>query len=506
MIASWMGYALAVGLLVSLAALAAERALLLGRKPVRRVWAGALLLSLLVPALSPRLPWHLPVPALPVLTSIPSPVAAEIRIRDGEQFPMLSVAPPGWGVNKVLLTLWGASSGLLALFLVYAMGVLQGRRREWRRASLDGIPVLLSRDVGPAVIGWRRLDIVLPEWIRELAEPARALILRHETEHVNRQDPRLLLRAFLVVVAMPWNPAVWFQLRRLRRAIELDCDARVVASGADVARYGSVLLDAVGRCNRGGLPAFAAFAERPGDLEARIEALTSTRPGAWRSRALAAATVAMALGAAACLMPDSLAPELSTQPQRAAESSLEGIEWVREKLKGHPPADIVVLYRGPDGRLLGSEMMAKPFPGARPQRVGPSYMEEVPTNSIESIEVVKGPALGVPGIDGVIVITLKAVVTVESLERKRLTHRAAQDLRQRVELAKAIAGPPPKGTAAEPLYIWYQTGPDDGSISSAGYAADRAALIRHLGRRPVASGMWYTPDRKKVHWARYAAP
>ena len=411
MIAAWMGYALVVGLLVSLAALAAERALLLGRKPVRLVWAGALLLSLLVPTLSPLLPWHLPVPALPVLASIPdpSPGPAAIRARDGVPVPAVSVVQPGWGMNKVLLSLWGASSGGLALFLVYAMGVLQGRRKEWRRASVDDIPVLLSRDVGPAVIGWRRLDIVLPEWVHDLAEPARALILRHELEHVRRQDPRLLLRGFLVVVAMPWNPAVWFQLGRLRRAIELDCDARVVASGADVARYGHVLLDAVGRCNRGGLPAFAAFAERSGDLEARIKAMTSTRPGTWRSRALAAATAAMALGTAACLMPDSLSPELKSELQRAKESSLEGIEWVREMLKGHPPADIVVLYRSPEGRLLGSEMMVRPAPGARPQRVGPSYMDEVPTNSIESVEVVKGPSLGVAGVEGVIVITLKYV-------------------------------------------------------------------------------------------------
>lgn len=451
MIASWMGYALVVGLLVSLAALAAERALLLGRKPVRQIWAGALLLSLLAPALSPLLPWHLPVPALPVFESIPAPlrVPAEIRVRDGIPVPAVSIAGPGWGVNKALLTLWGASSALLALFLVYAMGVLQGRRREWRRASLDGVPVLLSRDVGPAVIGWRRLDIVVPDWVREIAEPARALILRHEVEHVNRQDPRLLLRAFLVVVAMPWNPAVWFQLRRLRRAIELDCDARVVASGADVARYGSALLDAVGRCNRGGLPAFAAFAERPGDLEVRIHALTSIRPKSWKGRALSAATAAMALGAAACLMPDSLAPELRTQLQRAKESSLEGIEWVREMLKGHPPADIVVLYRSPVGRLLGSEMMVRRSPGARPERVGPSYMEEVPTESIESIEVVRGPTLGVPGIDGV-VITLKAV-TVESTLRRDASEESVS------EFAKRIAGPDGRIVRAERPFIWLRT-------------------------------------------------
>ena len=82
---------------------------------------------------------------------------------------------------------------------------------------------------------------------------------------------------------------------------------------------------------------------------------------------------------------------------------------------------------------------------------------------------------------------------------------AAEDQKQAIEVAQALAGSPPKGTGAEPLYIWYQT-EVGGSISSAGYATDRAALIRHLGRRPVASGMWYTPDRKKVHWARYAAP
>ena len=431
MIASWMGYALVVGLLVSLAALAADRALLLGRKPLRRIWAGALLLSLLIPALSPRLPWHLPVPALPVLTSLaaPSPVPAEIRVRDGIQIPAVSVTEPGWDVNKLLLTLWGTGSGLLALFLIYAMGVLQGRRREWRRASLDGVPVLLSRDVGPAVIGWRRPDIVLPEWVRELAEPARDLILRHEMEHVHRQDPRLLLRAFLVVVAMPWNPAVWFQLRRLRRAIELDCDARVVASGADVARYAGVLLDAVGRGNRVGLPAFAAFAERTGDLEARINALTAARPGTWRSRALTAATVAVTLAGAACLMPDSLAPELVTELQRAPEAPTGGIEWVRKQLEGHPAADIVVLYRSHDGRLLGSEMLVSPAPGARPVRVGPSYMDEVPTEAIESVEVLSGPTLDISGINGVVVITLKAM-TVESKVRQQITNQLSQELRR----------------------------------------------------------------------------
>ncbi|UUZ52386.1 hypothetical protein LP419_22985 [Massilia sp. H-1] len=44
------------------------------------------------------------------------------------------------------------------------------------------------------------------------------------------RDPQLLGLALLVLVAMPWNLPMWWQLRRLRHAIEVDCDARVLAA------------------------------------------------------------------------------------------------------------------------------------------------------------------------------------------------------------------------------------------------------------------------------------
>ncbi len=507
MIATWMVYTVVVGILVSLAALAAERALLLARKPVRGVWAAALFLSMLIPAVSPRLPWHFTLPSVPALSPIQSITesAPRIVLRQGAT---ATVEERGWSTDGVLLILWGAGAGGLALFLMYAIGVLQGRRREWRRESLDGVPVLVSRDIGPAVIGWRQLDIVMPEWVRDLEDSARALVLRHEMEHVVRRDPRLLLRAYIGLVATPWNPALWWQLRRLRRAIELDCDARVVASGADVARYGSVLLDSVGRCNQGGLPAFAAFAERSGDLEARINALTSARPGSWRRRAIAAATIATVLAAAACLMPDSLAPGLVSQPVRPLESSLSGIEWVREHLRGHPPADIVVLYRSHDGRLLGSERMLRPSPGARPVRNGPTVpasLSTLPPDGIESVEVVRGEKLGVPGIDGVVIVTVKGDREARAATRRWLTHELAQLQQRKVELAMAAAGPPPEGADSWRTYIWYETD-SAGAIRGAGYVGDKVAMIRRNGRRPAESGSWYTEDRKQVHWARYAAP
>ncbi len=511
MIASWMVHTVVVGMLVSLAAAAAERALLLTKKPVRGVWAAALLLSILIPAVSPRLPWHFTLPSVPALSPIQSvqsvtESAGRIRLREGAT---AMVVERGWTADMVLLVLWGTSAGGLALFLMYAIGVLQGRRREWRRELLDGVPVLVSRDIGPAVIGWRRLDIVMPEWVKDLEDSARALVLRHEMEHVVRRDPRLLMRTWLGLVAMPWNPALWWQLRRLRRAIELDCDARVVASGADVSRYGRVLLDAVGRCNRGGLPAFAAFAERPGDLEARIRALTAPRPGFWRGRAVMAATAAVMLAAAACLIPDSLAPGLSTQPVSSAAPSEGTLDWVLGQLKGHSSADIVVLYRSHDGRLLGSETLVRPAPGARPERRGPSFMADLGPKEIESIEVIRGPKLTLPGIDGVIVITMKAGTVLVQSVGGHYTHERMQSQRAMLDLATVMAGPRPDSLKGSVTFIWYETN-EAGALRGAGYASDKVSLIRRNGKRPAESGALSThgPGGKlgEIRWARYVAP
>ena len=489
MIATWMVYTVVVGMLVSLAALAAERALLLAGKPVRGIWAAALVLSILIPAVSPRLPWHFALPSVPALSPIQS-VTASAPSTTLPEAGGAEVVARGWSVDGTLLVVWGSCAGILALYLMYAIGVLQGRRREWRRESLDGIPVLVSRDIGPAVIGWRRLDIVVPEWVRDLEQSARTLILRHEMEHVLRQDPRLLMRTWLGLVAMPWNPALWWQLRRLRRAIELDCDARVVASGVEVFRYGSVLLEAVGRCNRGGLPAFAAFAERAEDLEARIKALTPARGGFWQGRALAAATTATLLTAAACLMPDSLAPGLARQPSIPANAPTATMEWAREILKGHPPAEVVVLYRSVDGKLLGSRTRVRPAPGAQPE--WRPRVPDVSHQDIQSIQVLNGPKYAPPGIDGVIVITVKTRSKLAQSFGSHYSHASAQAQLAMLELATAIAGPRPGGLLTAPeTFLWYETN-SAGALRRAGYVGDRKSLIRMNGRRPAESGSMYS--------------
>jgi beta-lactamase regulating signal transducer with metallopeptidase domain len=108
-------------------------------------------------------------------------------------------------------------------------------------------PVLLAPAIGPAVVGALRPTIVVPEWSLDLSDEQRALMLAHEREHVRARDPLVLHAAAMVALLMPWNVAAWWLNRRLRLAVELDCDARVLAGGRDARSYGALLLDVCAR-------------------------------------------------------------------------------------------------------------------------------------------------------------------------------------------------------------------------------------------------------------------
>ena len=70
------------------------------------------------------------------------------------------------------------------------------------------LSVLLAEDVGPAVVGFLRSQIVLPRWALEAGENQRRMMLRHEQEHLAARDPRLILFGAAMLVLMPWNPTM----------------------------------------------------------------------------------------------------------------------------------------------------------------------------------------------------------------------------------------------------------------------------------------------------------
>src|SRR5260221_2436221 len=72
--------------------------------------------------------------------------------------------------------------------------------------------------------------------------------VRRGDEHRRSHDATLLFLASLVVILIPWNAALWWQLRRFSLAVEMDCDRRVVSTLGDPHAYRSLLL-AVGHAS-----------------------------------------------------------------------------------------------------------------------------------------------------------------------------------------------------------------------------------------------------------------
>ncbi|MES2521285.1 MAG: M56 family metallopeptidase [Gemmatimonadota bacterium] len=181
--------------------------------------------------------------------------------------------------DRVLGSAWLLVSAVVALWFVGTQRRLRRKLRGCSSRIVDGERVLVSSGFGPAVVGVVHPRIVLPEWTLAMHESDRRIIVAHETEHRQAHDPLLAAVALIVVAALPWNVALWWQLRRLRLAIEIDCDRRVVARHShDACAYGMLLLSTRERAS-GVTPALAmAMAPMRSGLGRRIEALLGGRP------------------------------------------------------------------------------------------------------------------------------------------------------------------------------------------------------------------------------------
>jgi len=195
-------------------------------------------------------------------------------------------------IDRMLAVLWLLASLLLLVRIGRSHGKLRRLHRSWRAETVDGVRVLVSRQEGPAVIGFRPGRVVLPEWALRIGGERRALLLAHELEHLRAGDHRLLTAADLMLAMVPWNLPLWWQLRRLRHAVELDCDARVLRRQGSAEAYGSLLVDVALRRSPRLLPG-TSFVVPASYLERRVRALLrGGRAPGWRAglgvRALAA--------------------------------------------------------------------------------------------------------------------------------------------------------------------------------------------------------------------------
>lgn len=319
MIALWMVYAMIVSLLFALAAHAAEYFCHLWRTPRRFVWAGALAASAFVPSAS------LLVARDPSKSSPLSVVRLPARIVTLEGEPSRGIAPWVRALDATILVLWGMATLGLTVAVWRRQRALDRLRSTWSPARILGREVLLSEHTGPAVFGLRESTVVLPKWILDLDPPLLELVLAHEREHARVGDPRLLVAATLLVIAMPWNLASWWQLRRLRLALELDCDARVLRRSADVRRYATLLI-AVGQRLRSSSFSLVTLGEPSAHLRERITIMSAPKPRYPVLQSLVVVPIAMLALVVACAAPNPGARKAGegVTPQVAAEAVIGG--------------------------------------------------------------------------------------------------------------------------------------------------------------------------------------
>lgn len=298
---TWMIYVVVITLLLSGAALAAEHAARLRRARSRWIWAATIVASLVVPTMIASL--SIQVPSL--LTPTVSRKAVPLR-----DLTSVQVVPLTWvhahtgnivkahSENRVLQRTWTAVSVALLVALVLNGLQLVWRKRRWRIATIGGVSVYIARDAGPAVVGLLRPWIVVPEWLEEASPSRQLMVLTHEQSHLAAHDPQLLTVALFLLVLMPWNLPLWWQLHRLRYAIEVDCDARVLRAGLDTGQYGETLID-VSQRPSSYIGSVAAMSESRPFLEERI-AIMVRDPAKWGSLlALMFGSVSVALLAVA---------------------------------------------------------------------------------------------------------------------------------------------------------------------------------------------------------------
>ena len=227
-----------------------------------------------------------------------------------------------WLTTSVLLLIWGLANAGRVWRVV---SVSRRRQRDLGMPTfVDGVPVVVTDSIGPATVGLWRSRVLVPRWVLALPGVQRQYVLRHEEEHRSANDARLLLFASLTLLLAPWNLALWWQLRRLRLAVEIDCDNRVVAALGDAPAYGGLLLRVAEASSRG--PRLQpAFLGGMGSLERRLTALLAPTPLRHAQRFLVPA-MAIGLLFAVLSMPHPVlgrasAPHHSTTTQNTTAAS-----------------------------------------------------------------------------------------------------------------------------------------------------------------------------------------
>jgi TonB family protein len=376
MIASTALQMLVVSIAATGAALAAEAGLRRVALPTRWAWLAAL-------ALPPLFVLATLVPPITAMIRHPGTAAMVVVPLDG--FTVGAGDPgPTW-VDGAVAAVWALSVAAFLTVLLRGYLQLARERRGWSRTSLIGGTVYASLERGPAVGGLIRPWIVIPAWVLRLPPRELRWVLVHEGQHVRAGDPRLLAGALALLALTPWNRLAWWQLRRLRAAMEVDCDRRVLAQERDLRRYGNTLLTVAAQITPEGSLGLAAFSESAESLHRRILAMTARR-SRWSVPAGAMLLVlAVLVALQACGLYGPVEPETvaGTQAERPAIVRPQTVFAPQPPVTSEPPA--------PEPSVQPPEAEPSPF---EPSSVEPRLLnaDEVVDELRRRFEEPRGPA------------------------------------------------------------------------------------------------------------------
>jgi beta-lactamase regulating signal transducer with metallopeptidase domain len=353
---AWMVYTGLVGVLVAVATSAIDRLARLAGRPTRWVWIVGVVAAVGLAAIAP---YRAASPDLAVATVDSArtitvrAVSAEtwwstIQYAARETRSVIDASLVGGlaaierrlpvSAGAFALFAWLVASAVLALVAVRVHTGFGRARRRWPVADIHGTRVRVSPSTGPVVIGLARPEIVVPRWMLQRAPSEQRVVLAHEAEHVRAGDALVLATASAAAILMPWNPALWYMLSRVRLAVELDCDARVLRGGVAAMAYGTLLIDLAEQALPLKLTA-VALADDVSHLHRRILAMKpqSSRFAFVRGGAAAAVALAGFLVACEAKMPtesDIKQMDASSAERRALQLGLITRDSVRYVVDG----------------------------------------------------------------------------------------------------------------------------------------------------------------------------
>jgi hypothetical protein len=416
LILQWMAYCVLISACVFAVAGVVDRLQRARGQGTRGVWVVALLvcaaLSIAV-ALRPR-------------PAVPAAPAGNLVVRGAAPTDTVVASPVD--ADDVVLLLWFIASASTFGLLAIGFAQLNASRRRARRAMLSGREVAITESIGRGAVAFGEPKILVPRWAIELAPAGIDLLIAHEDEHVRSHDAVVALVATLPVVLMPWNPALWWGVRRLRTAMEVDCDARVLRRGHNVKQYGELLLQIAGRGRTAGLPVLLPFFNSTHQLQHRILAMTSSHTlSRGKTALLVVAGASAIIVACETRRPEPLAPisdvviadgkasQLKMTEEEAAARKRALAEELTAGQAGtvrlSPMNGTVLIVRDANGTVVHKGLMAD----------AKSHMASIPTDQIERVEVIKGKAaLPENAKDGVINVSLKPGSTWTSADAELL--------------------------------------------------------------------------------------